>query len=63
LPDPIPVAVLCRLAIDQSYQLRGIASALVRDAGLRLLNAAEVLGHPRLPVFSVRPHDADGRIA
>ncbi|MFB2567070.1 GNAT family N-acetyltransferase [Rhizobium sp. IMFF44] len=44
MPDPIPVAVLGRLAIDQSYQGRGIGRALVRDAGLRLLNAAEVLG-------------------
>lgn len=44
MPDPIPVAVLGRLAIDQSYQGRGIGRALVRDAGLRLLNAAEILG-------------------
>lgn len=44
MPDPIPVAVLGRLAIDQSHQGRGIGRALVRDAGLRLLNAAEVLG-------------------
>ena len=44
MPDPIPVAVLGRLAVDQSYQARGIGRALVRDAGLRLLNAAEILG-------------------
>jgi GNAT superfamily N-acetyltransferase len=44
MPDPIPVAVLARLAIDLSYQGRGIGRALVRDAGLRLLNAAEILG-------------------
>lgn len=44
MPDPIPVAVLGRLAIDGSYQGRGIGRALVRDAGLRLLNAAEILG-------------------
>ena len=43
-PDPIPVAVLGRLAIDQAYQGRGIGRALVRDAGLRLLNAADILG-------------------
>jgi GNAT superfamily N-acetyltransferase len=43
-PDPIPVVVLGRLAVDQSYQGRGIGRALVRDAGLRLLNAAEILG-------------------
>ncbi|WP_350223808.1 GNAT family N-acetyltransferase [Rhizobium sp. CNPSo 4039] len=44
IPYPMPVAMLGRLAIDQSYQGRGIGRALGRDAGLRLLNAAEVLG-------------------
>lgn len=44
MPDPIPVAVLGRLAIDRAYQGRGLGRALVRDAGLRLLNAAEVIG-------------------
>ncbi|WP_047462672.1 GNAT family N-acetyltransferase [Rhizobium rhizogenes] len=44
MPDPILVAVLGRLAIDQTYQGRGLGRALVRDAGLRLLNAAEILG-------------------
>jgi GNAT superfamily N-acetyltransferase len=44
MPDPIPVAVLGRLAIDETYQGRGLGRAMVRDAGLRLLNAAEVLG-------------------
>ena len=44
MPDPIPVAVPGRLAIDRTYQGRGIGRALVRDAGLRLLNAAEILG-------------------
>jgi GNAT superfamily N-acetyltransferase len=44
MPDPIRVAVLGRLAIDLSHQGRGIGRALVRDAGLRLLSAAEILG-------------------
>lgn len=44
MPDPIPVAILGRLAIDQKYQGRGLGRALIRDAGLRLLNAAEILG-------------------
>jgi len=44
MPDPIPVAVLGRLAIDQDQQGRGIGRALIRDACLRLLHAAEILG-------------------
>jgi GNAT superfamily N-acetyltransferase len=53
MPDPILVAVLGRLAIDQSYQGRGIGRALVRDAGLRLLNAAEILGIRGLLVHAI----------
>ena len=44
MPEPIPVAVLGRLAIDRGRQGRGIGRALFRDAALRVLNAAEVLG-------------------
>jgi GNAT superfamily N-acetyltransferase len=44
MPEPIPVAILARLAIDRSFQGRGFGRALVRDAGLRLLQAAEIIG-------------------
>ncbi|TPK63636.1 GNAT family N-acetyltransferase [Mesorhizobium sp. B2-4-19] len=44
MPDPIPVAMLGRLAVDQAYHGRGVGRALVRDAGLRILQAAEILG-------------------
>lgn len=44
MPSPIPVVVLARLAIDQSLQGRGIGRALVRDAALRVLAAADVIG-------------------
>ena len=53
MPDPIPVAVLGRLAIDQSHQGRGIGRALVRDAGMRLVNAAEILGIRGLLVHAI----------
>ncbi|MBB4576404.1 GNAT family N-acetyltransferase [Rhizobium lentis] len=53
MPDPVPVAVLGRLAIDQSLQGRGIGRALVRDAGLRLVNAAEILGIRGLLVHAI----------
>ncbi len=44
MPDPIPVVVLGRLAIDVAWQRRGIGRALVRDAALRVLHAADVIG-------------------
>jgi GNAT superfamily N-acetyltransferase len=44
MPDPIPVMVIGRLAVDRGYQGRGLGSALLRDALLRTLNAATVVG-------------------
>jgi GNAT superfamily N-acetyltransferase len=44
MPDPIPVVVLGRLAVDQSLQGQGVGRGLVRDAGLRVLQAADVIG-------------------
>jgi GNAT superfamily N-acetyltransferase len=44
MPDPIPVAVLGRLAVGRAYQGKGIGRALFRDAGLRVLHAAGSIG-------------------
>ena len=44
MPDPIPVMVLARLAVDRAYQGRGLGSALLRDALLRTLSASEIAG-------------------
>ncbi|MBX2998156.1 MAG: GNAT family N-acetyltransferase [Caldilineaceae bacterium] len=44
MPDPIPVMVLGRLAVDQAWQGKGIGMALLRDAVLRTLQAAEIAG-------------------
>ncbi len=44
MPDPIPVMVLGRLAIDTAYQGRGLGRALLRDAVLRTLQAADIAG-------------------
>ena len=43
-PDPVPVVILGRLAIDQDYQGQGIGRALLRDAILRILQAADIIG-------------------
>lgn len=44
MPDPIPVVVLGRLAVDRTLQGRGVGRALVRDAGRRVLQAADAIG-------------------
>lgn len=44
MPDPIPMAVLGRLAIDQSWQGRGLGTALLRDAVERTQAASAILG-------------------
>jgi GNAT superfamily N-acetyltransferase len=44
MPDPVPVAVLGRLAIDRTCQGQGLGRALFRDAALRVLAAADSIG-------------------
>ena len=44
MPDPVPVVLIGRLAIDSRFQGRGIGADLFRDAVLRTLQAAEVFG-------------------
>jgi len=44
MPDPVPVVVLGRLAIERSFQKHGLGRALVRDAAMRVVQAAEVIG-------------------
>lgn len=44
MPDPIPVAILARLAVDVAYQGRGIGRGMMRDASLRIHQAASAIG-------------------
>ena len=44
MPDPIPVVVLGRLGVDSTVRGQGLGRALVRDAAMRILQAAEVIG-------------------
>lgn len=44
MPNPVPVVVLGRLAVDRSFQGKGIGRALVRDAGYRVIQAADTIG-------------------
>jgi GNAT superfamily N-acetyltransferase len=53
MPDPIPVVMLGRLAVDQSFQGKGIGRALIRDAGLRVIQAADTIGIRGLMVQAI----------
>jgi GNAT superfamily N-acetyltransferase len=44
MPDPIPMAILGRLAVDRSMQGRGLGVALLQDAVLRVREAASIMG-------------------
>ena len=44
MPEPIPIVVLCRLAVDQSLHSKGFGRSLVRDAGMRVVQAANAIG-------------------
>jgi len=44
MPDPVPVAVLGRLAVDRAWQGQGLGRAMVRDAYSRVGRAADAIG-------------------
>lgn len=53
MPDPVPVMVLGRLAVDRAYQGRGIGRGLLRDAVVRTLQAAEIGGIRAILVHAI----------
>jgi GNAT superfamily N-acetyltransferase len=53
MPDPVPVIILGRLAIASKFQGRGIGTALLRDAVLRIVQAAEIAGIRAILVHAI----------
>jgi predicted N-acetyltransferase YhbS len=53
MPDPIPVALLGRLAVDHAWQKQGVGRALFRDAALRVANAADSIGIRGIVVHAI----------
>jgi GNAT superfamily N-acetyltransferase len=51
MPDPLPVLLLGRLAVDKRYHNQGIGQALLRDAMLRAVNVSGDAG-----VFALLVH-------
>lgn len=52
-PDPIPVMVLGRLAVDARWEGRGLGSGMLRDAILRTLAASEIAGVAAILVHAI----------
>jgi predicted N-acetyltransferase YhbS len=55
MPDPVPVILLSRLAVDRKEQGTGLGKNLLRDAILRSIDAAEIIGVRALLVHAL--HD------
>jgi GNAT superfamily N-acetyltransferase len=53
MPDPVPVSMLGRLAIERTYQKRGLGRALMQDASKRVLQAADIIGIRGIVVHAI----------
>jgi predicted N-acetyltransferase YhbS len=53
MPDPVPVMILGRLAVDTSFHGQGAGTGLLRDAVLRTLQAADIAGIRALLVHAI----------
>jgi len=58
-PIPIPICLIARLAVDRSWQGRGLGSDLLRDALRRTLAAADQIGIRAVLVDAIDEHAAD----
>ncbi len=59
MPDPIPVMVLGRLAIDKTWQGKGIGKDMLRDAVVRTVQAADIGGIRAMLVHAIDEKAAD----
>jgi len=53
MPDPVPVMVIGRLAVDQTAQGRALGPALLRNGVLRTVLAAEIAGIRAILVHAI----------
>jgi GNAT superfamily N-acetyltransferase len=52
LPSSIPITLLARFAIDHRFQRRGVGKGLLKDAMLRTLQAADIVGSRAIVVHA-----------
>jgi len=53
MPEPIPVVVLGRLAVDRRFQGRGLGRAMFGDAARRVAHAADTIGIRGIVVHAI----------
>jgi GNAT superfamily N-acetyltransferase len=63
MPNPIPIVILARLAIDSSDQGQGLGRALFRNAALRVVQAADVIGIRGIIVHTISEEAKDFYLA
>jgi GNAT superfamily N-acetyltransferase len=55
MPNPVPVILIGRLAIDSRFQGCGIGADLLRDTVLRIIQAADIAGIRAILVSAISP--------
>jgi GNAT superfamily N-acetyltransferase len=53
MPDPVPVMILGRLAVDKRWSGQGVGSGMLRDAILKTIEASEYAGIRALLVHAI----------
>ena len=53
MPDPVPMSVFGRLAVDSAFHRQGLGVALLHDAVMRTAQAASILGIRGLLVHAI----------
>jgi GNAT superfamily N-acetyltransferase len=53
MPNPIPVVILARLAVDKNWHGKGLGKALFRDAAMRVAHAADAIGIRGIVVHAI----------
>lgn len=53
MPNPVPVILLGRLAIDRAWQNKGLGANLLADAVLRIMGAGETIGVRAILVHAI----------
>ena len=58
MPNPVPMILLARLAVDSHWHGQGLGGALLRDAALRTPQAADLDGIRAMLLHAISPEAA-----